>query len=294
MGKLPGAVNLFRMLIAAGKQGVQHLLHGDVLALSLIHISGGLSAEEKQVQDAYNQYMEGVNTLARQKKAAEEAFRKAQQEIDQNQAALDQLNTQIPQMKQVVDGLSVQIQTLKDQIAAETDPDKLAQLQGQLTTLETEYQKQNGAYQQMLISQQQLTAGIPAAQAQLDQQKAESEKAFQKAEEQLKTSKATLESTMAKTVADAEAEIKTGAQELADGRRQIAKAKQELADGKAEYEKQKQEAEEKLNDAAKQITDGEETLKELEKPDWYVPVSYTHLYSPVGAACCSLLSPYNF
>ena len=235
-----------------------------------VNSTGGLSVEEKQVQDAYNQYMEGVNTLARQKKAAEEAFRKAQQEIDQNQAALDQLNTQIPQMKQVVDGLSVQIQTLKDQIAAETDPDKLAQLQGQLTTLETEYQKQSGAYQQMLISQQQLTAGIPAAQAQLDQQKAESEKAFQKAEEQLKTSKATLESTMAKTVADAEAEIKTGAQELADGRRQIAKAKQELADGKAEYEKQKQEAEEKLNDAAKQITDGEETLKELEKPDWYV------------------------
>ena len=255
-----------------------------------------LSAAEQQLQSAaaqiesgWSAYNNGVQELAQKRIDTEAQFAAAEQQladgeaqaneaqaqlesakaeldaqsgnIEQAQAAKEQLNNTIAQLQQAIDwaeligadrvvaALTAQMEELQAQ---------LAQVEDALAQYDNAVAQYESGMAQLEASRQQLANG----RAELESQRAQAPAQFAAAEQQLAQSKETLQA--------GEAELASGRTELEQGRAQLAAAKKQLEDGRKEYEASKTEAEQKIADGQREIDEEREKITDFEAPTWYV------------------------
>lgn len=255
--------------------------------------------------DAYAQLAQAYGDLTQNYKEVTTGLQQLEEGLAQIEAGIPQLESGLAQIASGMDQLDLVMGLLDTSIRVTeglleieknsplSNADRVAQLEEQLTSQQTQYEDYAAQRQELVDMQTEYTAQLEelnAQKAELTQTKA----TLVAAKNQIELGFKELESQQLQLdnqFASAEAELQSGELQLEQGRKELEAKKQELADGRAaleeaqaeldkgweEYETGKAEAEaelidaeKKLQDAKKQLDDARETLDGMTEAEVYI------------------------
>ncbi|EEG48378.1 FtsX-like permease family protein [Blautia hydrogenotrophica] len=255
----------------------------------------------------YKQQKEAFDTQKKQYERGVQTVQNSLNEVKKAQEQLTVLQAQYDQLKQAVDGgtlegeelenakaqleqLKVSIDQLQTVVAAKP------QLEAKLTELEKQKPALDAAEAQLADGKKQLEdaqAQLDAAQEKIDAGKKELEQGeaqIEEAVQKLLSTQQTLKASQSQ-ISDSERQLEDGQREIDENEQKLKEAQEEideneqklieaeqdlkdgeseLADGEKEYEDGKKEADEKIADAKRKLKDAEQEVADLEVPQWYV------------------------
>lgn len=241
-----------------------------------------LSEKEEELNQAQLDYEAG-------KKEFEEKIASAQSQLDvglseYNKAYENFTKYQEPFFLYVIEQAQKVVDGFNEQIAVETDPQKLEWYKNQLAYAQDALAKAQDYYNQALAKITDGKTQLDNAQAELDAQKANGQSELDSALSQIENGREELE----KAKSELEEKKFEGYSQLADARVQLDVAKNQYESGKSEFDTQKSDGQKQLDDAQKQYNDkkseadkkfgdaqseideAEETIESLESSKWYV------------------------
>lgn len=241
-----------------------------------------LSEKEKELEQGEREYEAG-------KKELEEQITSAQSKIDVGYSEYNSeydkfVKYQEPILLYAIEKAQKVVDGFNEQIAVETDPQKLEWYKKQLAYAEDMLAEAQGYYNEALAKIDDAKSQLDSAQAELDRKKSEGEKELASAllqiengKKELKKAKEELEDKKFdgyKQLADAKVQLDSAQSQYESGKSDLdtqkADGQKQLESAQKEYSDKKSEAQLKLDDAQSEIDEAEETVNSIESSQWYV------------------------